>query len=254
MRTWPTPEVSKMAGVSARTLRHYDAIGLLEPAATGHGGLRRYGEAELLRLQQILLLRRLGLGLATIGDILDGGLEAVAALRRHAEQLAGERERLDRLAATVEDTIRQLEGGRPMAPETWFEGLEAHRRSAYDAEARRRWGQEAVERAYAAAQAMTAEERAAVPAEFDSLNRRLAALYEAGATVDDAAVEAVVADHYRLMERLWGTVPTAEAYKGLGSLYTDDPQFTATYDAVAQGLAVYLRDAMHAWADRHLTA
>ncbi|WP_026931624.1 MerR family transcriptional regulator [Glycomyces tenuis] len=252
MRTWTTAEVSKMAGISPRTLRHYDAIGLLEPAATGHGGMRHYGHRELLRLQQILLLRRLGLALETIGDILDGGLDTVAALRRHAEQLEGERERLDRLAATVDDTIRQLEGGQPMAPETWFEGLDAGRQSEYEAEARRRWGDAVVDAGERAVKQMSPAERARIPARFEEIHQRLAARMEAGDGSGDDAVQAIVADHYRFMERLWGTAPTAEAYKGLGSLYTDDPAFTATYDAVAHGLAAYLRDAMHAWADRHL--
>ncbi|WP_026925151.1 MerR family transcriptional regulator [Glycomyces arizonensis] len=254
MRTWSTAEVSKLAGVSARTLRHYDAIGLLEPAEVGHGGLRHYGQDELLRLQQILLLRRLGLALGTIGDILDGGLDTTEALRRHADWLAEERRRLDRLASSVDATIRQLEGGQPMAPETWFEGLDAHRQSEYDAEARRRWGQAAVEQAYTIMREMTREERAAIPAEFDSLNRRLAALLAQGRGVGDGDVAAVIADHYRLMERLWGRLPTAEAYKELGTLYTDDPRFNETYEAVAAGLALYLRDAMHAWAEEHLTA
>lgn len=252
MRTWPTSEVSKMAGVSARTLRHYDAIGLLEPAATGHGGLRRYGEAELLRLQQILLLRRLGLGLETIGDILDGGLDAVTALRRHAEQLADERERLDRLAATVEDTIRQLEGGRPMAPDTWFEGLDARRQSEYEAEARRRWGDAAVDAGDAAIRRMSPAEREAIPERFASIHRRLAELRVRGRGAEDAAVQEVVAEHYALIASTWGTDPEAQAYRGLGDLYVDSPEFGAVFDDVAAGLASYLRDAMHAWADRHL--
>lgn len=141
-----------------------------------------------------------------------------------------------------------------MAPETWFEGLDVHRQSEYDAEARRRWGQAAVEQAYTIMREMTREERAAIPAEFNSLNRRLADLLAKGRSAGDGDVQAVIADHYRLMERLWGRLPTAEAYKELGTLYTDDPRFNETYESVAEGLAVYLRDAMHAWAEEHLSA
>ncbi|MCD0444131.1 TipAS antibiotic-recognition domain-containing protein [Glycomyces sp. A-F 0318] len=249
MRTWSTAEVTRLAGVTSRTLRHYDAIGLLEPAATGHGGLRRYGEGELLRLQQILLLRRLDLRLDVIAEILDGALPEVEALRRHAERLAEERERLDRLAATVADTIRQLEGRQTMTPETWFDGLEASR---HEAEARRRWGDAAVDASDAAVRAMSDEERRAIPARFEDLHRRLAGLDAAGEAAASEAVQAVVEEHYRFIAKLWGTAPTAEAYKGLGALYTDDPAFTATFDEVAQNLAAYLREGMDAYADANL--
>lgn len=251
MRTWTTTEVTRLTGVTSRTLRHYDAIGILEPVATGHGGLRSYGEAELLRLQRILLLKRLGLRLDVIAEIVDGALPEADALKRHAEQLDEERERLDRLADTVAATIRQLEGDQTMTPETWFDGLDAGKQAEYEAEARRRWGDAAVDASDTAVRAMPEAERRAIPAKFDELHRRLAALKEAGEPADSAAVQAVVADHYAFIAKLWGTAPTAEAYTGLAALYTDDPAFTATYDAVAEGLATYLRAGMDAYAAAH---
>ncbi|THV40163.1 MerR family transcriptional regulator [Glycomyces buryatensis] len=252
MRTWSTAEVARMTGVTARTLRHYDAIGLLEPAATGHGGIRHYGEPELLRLQQILLLKRLGLGLDVVAEILDGGLAEVEALKRHADQLHVERRRLDLLSATVDATIRQLEGGQEMAPETWFDGLDAGKQAQYEAEARSRWGDAVVDAGEEAIRAMTPEERTRIPAIFADLHRRLAELREGGAGADNAGVQAIVGEHYRFIERLWGTEPTAEAYKGLGALYTEDPAFATTFDEVAMGLARYLREAMDAYAEANL--
>lgn len=252
MQTWSTAEVVKLTGVTARTLRHYDAIGLLTPAGHGHGGLRRYGRAELLRLQQILLLKRLGLRLDVIAEILDGALDEIAALERHAIQLAEERERLDHLAATVEATIRQLEGKQTMTPENWFDGLDAGAQAQLEAEARSRWGDAIVDAGERAIRAMSAEERSAIPATFEGFHRRLAVLREAGAEPADAGVQEVVEDHYRFIEKLWGTAPTAEAYKGLGALYTDDPAFNATFDEVQQDLAAYLREGMNAYADANL--
>jgi DNA-binding transcriptional MerR regulator len=252
MEHWSTAEVARMTGVSARTLRHYDAIGLLEPASTGPGGLRYYGRAQLLRLQQILLFKRLGLRLDTVGAILEGGLEPVAALKRHAAGIAAERERLDRLATTVDATIRQLEGGQTMAPETWFGGLDARAEADYRDQARRRWGQAVVERAWSRLQELSAEERRAIPAALDDINDRLAALRDAGRGPADPAVQAVTGDHYRLVATHWGEGPNAEAYKGLGALYTDDPRFTDTYDRVGAGFAAYMRAAMEAYAEAHL--
>jgi len=248
MRTWPTAEVARLTGVTARTLRHYDAIGLLVPAATGHGGVRRYGQAELLRLQQILLLKRLGLRLDTIADVLEGDLPEIEAMRRHLAGLHDERERLDQLTATVEATIRQLEGDQQMTPETWFEGLD----NEHEAEARRRWGDEVVDAGDRAVRAMTPEERRRIPEVFEDLHRRLAALQNKGAAAADESVQTVVEDHYRFIEKVWGAAPTAEAYRGLGALYTDDPAFTATFDEVAQNLAAYLREGMNAYAEANL--
>ncbi|MEU6250316.1 TipAS antibiotic-recognition domain-containing protein [Glycomyces sp. NPDC047010] len=252
MRTWTTTEVTRITGVTSRTLRHYDAIGILQPVATGHGGLRRYGQAELLRLQRILLLKRLGLRLDVIAEIVDGALSEAEALKRHAEQLDEERERLDRLAATVAATIRQLEGDQTMTPETWFDGLDAGKHAEYEAEARRRWGDAVVDAGDAAVKAMSPDERRAIPAKFDELHHRLAALRTSGAPADSPDVQAVAADHYAFIERLWGTAPTAAAYTGLAALYTDDPSFNATYDTVAEGLAAYLREAMEAYAAANL--
>ncbi|MFG3342067.1 TipAS antibiotic-recognition domain-containing protein [Glycomyces sp. NPDC048151] len=252
MDTWTTAEVARLAGVSARTLRHYDAIGLLAPAAHDRGGQRRYGRPELLRLQQILLLKRLGLRLDTVGEILAGGLEPAEALKRHAAEIDTERTRLDRLAATVAATIRQLEGGQPMAPETWFTGLDPATETQYRDEARRRWGQAVVERAWTHLQELSPEERRAIPEAFNDINARLDALRAAGERADGDAVQEVVVDHYRLIARHWGSEPTAEAYKGLGALYTDDPRFKATYDEVGDGFADFMRAAMDAYAAANL--
>ena len=103
-----------MTGVTSRTLRHYDAEGVVVPVGAGAGGVRLYGREELLRLQQVLLLRELGLGLPAVRAVVDGTTDRAAALRDHRERLLVERDRLDRLAATVARTIEELEGGEEM--------------------------------------------------------------------------------------------------------------------------------------------
>jgi DNA-binding transcriptional MerR regulator len=128
---WSTAQVARMSGVTSRTLRHYDQIGLLSPASIGGSGYRYYGQEELLRLQQILVLRELGLGLADIGGILRAQTETITALRAHRARLLAERRRLGTLARTVARTITAL-----------FEGFD---HSRYEAEVRQRWGDEAVD-------------------------------------------------------------------------------------------------------------
>lgn len=249
MDEWTTAQVARLAGTTARTLRHYDAIGLLTPAGTGPGGQRRYRRAELLRLQQILLLKRLGLGLGDIGAVLAGAQSETEALRRHAAQIGAERDRLARLADTVEATIRQLEGGRPMAPDTWFTGLDAPDERD---RARRAWAQQVVERAFAALQALTPEQRRAIPAQMHRINTALAALRSEGRGPADEAVQDVVADHYRLVEAHWDSTPAPEAYRRLAALYTGDPRFRDPCEQVAPGHAAYLAAAMTRYADTRL--
>jgi DNA-binding transcriptional MerR regulator len=89
LRSWSIAELAKLSRVSSRTLRHYDQVGLLPPAYTGHNGYRHYTQPELLRLQRILLLRELGLGLETIGQVLDGQADQLGALNVHPEVAAG---------------------------------------------------------------------------------------------------------------------------------------------------------------------
>lgn len=125
--SWSIQQVARTSGVTARTLRYYDEIGLLRPARVGSGGYRYYEREQLLRLQQILLLRELGLDLATIGGVVDAEHDPVEALRRHHHRLLDERARLQQLAGTVAATIKHLEEGTDMPAENMFEAMTPER-------------------------------------------------------------------------------------------------------------------------------
>ena len=235
-----------MSRISSRTLRHYDHLGLLRPAHTGSGGLRFYERRQLLRLQHILVLRELGLGLDDIGAVLRGDADEVAALRRHHDRLLAESERLRTLAATVARTIDEREDGPVMPAEELFEGF---RNDPYAAEARDRYGEEAVESQRRAAGWDDAT-AGRIQAEGDAVQRDMAAALRAGTAVDDPAVQGIVARHHAWTCHFW--TPGRDAYIGLGQLYVDDERFTATIDAQAPGLAGYLRDAMAVYARERL--
>jgi len=247
---WSTAEVVRLSGVTSRTLRHYDAIGLLRPTGSTPGGQREYGHDELLRLQQVLVLRELGVGLGAIAEILDDpggpGDPGVRAqrLREHRTWLLAERDRLDRLARTVTSTIESLEGGTTMPAEQMYDGFD---HTQYEQEARERWGAETVDRSTRTWESLTPDERVAHQQEMRDVNEALAGHLVAGTPVADAAVRDLVARHHAWVARSW--TPDPAAYRGLGSMYVDDPRFTAVYDAVAPGLARYLRDAIDAHAD-----
>jgi len=134
--SWSIQQVARLSGVTARTLRHYDDIGLLRPARVGANGYRYYEQAELLRLQQILLLRELGVDLPTIAAVVDGERDQIEALRCHHRRLVEQGARLDRLVRTVAATIAHLERGTDMPAEELFEGFRFNREVLADLEAR----------------------------------------------------------------------------------------------------------------------
>ncbi|WP_066587380.1 MerR family transcriptional regulator [Cellulomonas timonensis] len=255
--TWTIDEVTRLSGTTSRTLRHYDAIGLLTPCGAAAGGRRVYGRPELLRLQQILVLRELGVDLATIADALrvEDAAEPDAArrarldlLREHRERLLAESDRFARLAATVASTLESLEGGSAMEAKDMYAGFD---NSQYDTEARERWGDEAVDRSQATWASLGEEGRARHTAEHDAVSRELARCLVAGMPVDDPEVQALIARHHAWVSVSW--TPGREAYTGLGDMYVADERFAAVYDAHAPGLAAYLRDAIRVYADSVLS-
>lgn len=252
--TWSIAEVARMSGVTSRTLRHYDEVGLLPPASVGGNGYRYYGERELLRLQQILVMRELGLGLVDIGAVLAEQVDQVEALRVHQRRLTAERDRLDTLVRTVGRTIAELEEAKEQdsmttikRPENLFEGFDGSRHSD---EARERWPA-AWEQTQQVIETLSAEDMEQWQREVTAQMIRTAEFMAAGTPVDDPAVQAEMDTHYQGVCRFW--TPNAAAYRGLGQTYVDDPQFRANFDRIAVGLAGYQRDAMAAYADARLS-
>jgi DNA-binding transcriptional MerR regulator len=251
---WSIAEVARMSGVTSRTLRHYDDVGLLAPASVGRNGYRYYEEPELLQLQQILVMRELGLGLQEIGAVLAEQVDRTEALRTHHARLVAERDRLDVLARTVSRTIAELEqakGGNSMTkinrPENLFEGFDGTRQSDG---ARERWP-EAWEQTQQVIGTLTAEDMAQWQREVTAQMIRIAEFMAAGTPVTDDAVQAEMHAHYQGVCRFW--TPNAAAYKALGQTYVDDPEFRSNYDRIADGLAVYQCDAMAVYADARLS-
>ncbi|WP_030243169.1 MerR family transcriptional regulator [Streptomyces sp. NRRL S-350] len=250
---WPIADVARMSGVTARTLRHYDEIGLLPPAWIGSNGHRYYEERQLLQLQQILVLRALGVGLAEVARILGDQVDELDALRSHHRRLVSERDRLDALADTVSRTIADLErsrkDGTPMTinrPENLFDGIQAA-----DIDESLRDFPEHAEAARRATAAMS-------PAEIEAGQRartermiRLAELLAAGHPVDAEPVQSMIDEDYRLLGTI-RSVPTEE-YLAIARSCTENEQWNAAYEAIAPGLAAYQRAAMEAYAAARLT-
>lgn len=249
--TWSIADVARMSGVTARTLRHYDDIGLLRPARVGANGYRYYDQDELLRLQQILLLRELGLGLAAIARILAGEDDRIDALRRHHRSLLAERDRLHRLADTVAKTIARLEEGTDMPAEEMFDGFTLSPEIIDDLERRsiEREGEQ-VRRYYDEIRENTAgwtpEQFAAAGQDARVFEGRVLEHMRAGTPVDDPAVRALMAQDFAAQQQLCTLDP--DSYAQLGRAFADSPELRAHLDEQDPHLAEYLRDAMVAYA------
>lgn len=250
---WPISEVARMSGVTARTLRHYDETGLLPPARIGANGHRYYEEHQLLLLQQILVLRALGVGLPEIGRILSEQVDEVDALRGHHQRLLAERDRLHALADTVSRTIAELEqsrkDGNPMTvnrPENLFEGVQpsqyAENMSDFPELA------EAVGRRAAS---MSQADADAAHRERTAQMIRLADLMAAGHPADADPVQAEIDAQYRALAELRGV--SAEEYRAIGRSCVDNDVRRTAYEAIAPGLAAYQRDAIEAYATTRLS-
>lgn len=248
---WTIGEVAGLSGLTSRTLRHYDALGLLTPSGVGPGGRRLYDRAGLNRLQQILVLRELGLDLGSIGAALsgeEGDQQRISLLKEHHDRLLAESERLGRLASTVQATIDSIEKGQDMAAKDLFEGFD---HTQHEDEARQRWGHEAVESGNATWRRLGEGGQAGFQREMREVTEGLAAAMAAGVDPGDADPQRLVERHHGLISTFW--TPDAQSFAALGQMYVDDPRFRATYDGLAPGLAGYVRDAMAAFAATRLT-
>lgn len=246
---WSIAQVARSSGVTSRTLRHYHSIGLLVPARVAPNGRRYYEQEQLLRLQQILLLRDLGLSLDVVGEVIAHRNEqdAIEVLAKHKEWLVKEQLRLGRLVQTVDATIDNLKRGGEMSPEKVFEGFE---RNPYEAEARERWGDEAVDASYQRMRGWTEADAEKARTGYPKVHEGLAALKAEGVAVTELSVQEVIQLHYEITCLFW--TPTREAYKGLGQMYVDDERFRQNIGSGDDALVEYLRDAMTVYADTKL--
>ncbi|MFA4841453.1 MAG: MerR family transcriptional regulator [Agrococcus sp.] len=242
---WSIQRIAKLAGISSRTLRHYDAVRLLTPARTDGGGMRWYDEASLARLQRILLLRGLGVGIPAIADSLERASDE-EALAAHLADLEREADRIRRQIRAVEHTLRAREKGAVMTAEEALDGFD---QSQYEQEVTERWGADAWRRGQDWWKRMSDDDKRRFQQEHLDIAAGYAAARDAGEGVDSERVQALVERHCRWVGAGWQTAePDVEMFAGLGDMYVADERFAANYGG-AEG-AAYVRDAMRAFAAR----
>jgi DNA-binding transcriptional MerR regulator len=245
---WSIQQVARIAGTTSRTLRHYDDIGLVPPSRIAENGYRYYDAAALMRLQRVLLLRELGLGLAQIADVLDRQVDEQAALSTHLSLLRHERNRLARQIAAVEHTLTTLRGEEKPMAEKMFDGFD---HTQYREEVEQRWGADAYAHSDAWWRGMGDDQRLDWKAAADQLAQDWTALGASGADPRGTAAQELAARHVAWLRAIPGT-PAADPHgdhigyvRGLGEMYVADERFAANYGGV-QG-ATFVRDALVHW-------
>ncbi|MBA2519597.1 MAG: MerR family transcriptional regulator [Chloroflexia bacterium] len=244
-------EVARLTGVTVRALHHYDEIGLLAPGGRTAAGYRRYAAADLDRLQHILAYRALGFPLDQITALLDDpAADMLSHLRRQHQLLSERQDHTRRMLTAVERMMEAHQMGSALTQEERFEVWGEFNPEDHVEEAEQRWGDsDAYRQSQARAKRYSKEDWLTIKREGEATTRALAAAMAAGTPATSPAVMDLAEEHRQHISR-WFYDCTHEIHRGLGQMYVDDPRFTATYEGIAPGLAVYLRDAIEANADR----
>lgn len=249
---WSIREIARLAGTTSRALRHYDQLGVLVPSRVGDNGYRYYDADALLRLQRILLLREMGVDLATIGELLDGQRDHRTALVGHLETLRDERRRLERRIRSVESTIGKLERGEDLMAEEMLDGFDHAR---YRDEVVERWGEDAYAEGDRWWREQSPEERADFKATWEALARDWRHAVDAGLDSEGAPAQALARRHCAWLSGIPGTPqsggkPSKEYFVGLAEMYVSDERFARNFGGAEA--AAFVRDAMTIFAEREL--
>jgi DNA-binding transcriptional MerR regulator len=258
VRLYTVSEVAKLSGVSVRTLHHYHEVGLLKPAAVGANGYRHYGEDELLRLQQILFHREVGLPLGEIRRVLDApDFDRAAALRAHRSRLAEQARRYRRLIRTIDETLAALEGATTMDDKRMYRGFKIDEAEVTKSEdwLRSRFGpqiQANIDRSHAVGASWSDEERETYDREGREFDEAVAKAMQQGLAGSSGVVQDLVRAHCATVCRGWGVPPSKGACLTLAEIYRDGPMFEPRFKEIGPGAAAYVGDAIRTYAEREL--
>ncbi len=239
--------VAGLAGVTVRTLHHYDEIGLLSPSDRSPSGYRRYDDRDLQRLQQILYYRELGFSLEEIATILaEPTSDAMAHLRRQHELLTGRIRRLREMVTAIEFAMEAQKMGIALSPEERFEVFGDVDPDDYAEEVEQRWGDTfAYRESQRRTSRYTKEDWQRIKAESEDWNRRFVEVMRLGLPAESPEAKELAEEHRQHISR-WFYECSYEVHTGLADMYLADERFTATYENIHPGMARYLHDAIHA--------
>lgn len=242
-------KLANLSGVSARTLRYYDEIGLLEPKRISSNGYRVYGQHEVNLLQQIMFYRELELTLEQIKEIIySEGFDIEAALESHLIQLSRQKQRLEDLITTVQSSISSTKGDKIMTDQDKFmafkKDLIQKNEVEYGGEIRQKYGGNTVAASNAKMAHMSQEQWQTFESVGKELNEKLGMATREGDIASELAQE-VCSLHQEWLTLAWpkGYYDSQKHYN-LSLMYVHDDRFRSYYDAIEPGAAEFLHDAL----------
>lgn len=240
-------QIAELSGVSTRTLRHYDKLGLLKPSAYTEAGYRLYGEAEVDRLQQILFYKEVDMPLQEIQKLLEDSQQDVKRLETHLTSLQQRKRRLEILIETLTKTIEEKKGGRKMSHSEKFEGLKktwiGENEQKYGKEIREAYGDEVVDASNNKMMGLTESQFQQMQETEATFIQELMQAMDENDSEGEHAKQAVEL-HKKWLCYSWPSY-SEQAHRGLAEMYVADPRFTAYYDKHRDGATQFLRDAIH---------
>ena len=241
-------EVSEIAGVSARTLRYYDEIGLLKPLEISETGYRYYGEQELTLLQQILFYRERGLELKQIQKIIyQSDFDVMRALQEHLLDLETKKKHMESLIFTVEQTIRSMKGECEMSDKEKFQAFKERivreNEERHGAEIREKYGDDEMDSANRKMLNMTEEEFERFQNLGKEINVQLEEAVLTGEKPESEKGRRIVLLHKEWLGKTWKQY-TKEAHIAIGNMYISDDRFRMYYDKEVEGCAIFLEAAI----------
>lgn len=243
-------KLANLAGISTRTLRYYDEIGLLKPAKMNSSGYRIYGGKEVNRLQQIMFYRELGIPLETIKEIISNpNFDEKAALQSHLQYLLDKKAQIELLIENVHKTIANKEGGKEMSDQEKFIGFKKQlieeNEKKYGKEIRERYGADTVTASNKKLNDMAETEYNEANKLVEEINIALREAMKTGNPESDQA-QKLARMHKEWLSYYWHQY-SEEAHRGLAQMYVDDERFKAYYDKIELGAAQFLCDAIFAF-------
>jgi MerR family transcriptional regulator, thiopeptide resistance regulator len=243
-------EVAAMAGVTVRTLHHYDRIGLLSPSGRSAAGYRLYAPDDLDRLHQVLLYRELGFSLEDVAALLADDADPEAHLRRQRALLRDRLDRTQQMVAAVEKEMEARAMGMSLTPEEKFEVFGEFDPDQYEEEVQERWGEtDAYAQSKRRTSSYTKEDWVRIKQEGEDVEARFAAALQAGVPADSEQAMDIAEEHRQQISRNFYDCPP-DMHAGLGQMYVQDERFAAHYEQRAAGLAQYVSTAVQANAAR----
>jgi len=246
MTTYTVGDLATMAGITVRTLHHYDEIGLLRPAGRTQAGYRLYDDGDIDRLRTILSYRELGLGLDEIARAVADRTQAETALHDAHARVTDRITRLEVIAASLARALNEPTDGGTMTAEEKLTVFGDFDPDEHIEEAARRW---ADTEAYSVSTRRTSNYTKAdwetITAELDDILRRFLALRDSGVTAGSPEAATLVDEHRAHLSR-WYYDVTPQVHRGLGEIYTADARFTNNIDTAGDGLAAFMSEAIAA--------